>query len=363
MSWEVAKKAIDYFCSHSQDRDVYNISGKFMSKEKPDMSFYGGECLVNFNLIKKSVEYIKSINKSIHFRIDTNGTMIDEKIMKFLIENDITLQVSIDGPLEEHDKYRVFKNGNGSFNLIIKNLQKLQKMNKSYYEKRVCFITTLSPSYNLLDIYKFFSSNELVNKETLIINYVSSYDTDFFKIFSKQTKLQSNEYHKNLLKQYIDLRVANGFVSQFLSGIFEKELLMIHKRQQKPTGANCGPNGICVPGVRRLFVNVEGRFYPCERVGETFCIGDVDKGIESRKVRSVIKKYIKGSTDCLNCWAVRLCGLCFTSARKGYKFDFGRKKEICINERDNLHDSLVIYAEIMERNPKAFDFVKEMTFG
>jgi len=365
MTWKVAKKSLEYFCERAQERDVYNVSGTFVTKEKPNISFYGGECLVIFNFVKKCIEYAKSIRKKpIQFRIDTNGTLINEEIMRFLIENDITLQVSIDGPIEEHDKYRVFKNGNGSFNLIVKNLQKLQKMDKTYYEKRVCFISTLAPSYNLLDIYKFFISNELVNKGTLIVNYVIPRDTDFFKNFSKQTKQQWNEYHENLEKRYIDLRVAaNVVVDEFLSNLFERPLLDIHMRQRKPLGTKCGPNGICVPGVRRLFVSVDGKFYPCERVGETFCIGNVDKGIEPRKVKSIVKKYIDGSNDCLNCWAVRLCTVCFTSARKGHRFDFGRKKEICVNVKNDLHDSLVLYARIMEKNPKAFDFVKDIIYG
>jgi uncharacterized protein len=127
---------------------------------------------------------------------------------------------------------------------------------------------------------------------------------------------------------------------------------------------SCGPNGICVPGVRKLFVDVEGKFYPCEKVGRAFCIGNANKGIEIKKVRSMIKRYIEESRkDCLNCWAVRLCGICFTSVRKGNKFDFERKKDSCVNQRNSLHNALTLYAKIMEKNPKAFDFIKDMTFS
>ena len=285
--------------------------------------------------------------------------------MRFLIDNDMTLQVSIDGPAEEHDKFRVFKNAKGSFNVIVKNLRKIQQMDRSYYERRVCFVATLSSAYNLLNVYKFFSSFDLVKENPLLVGYVNSHDTDFFKIFSKQMKrLQWKEDRKSLLKQYVDLRVTNGSVPQLMSELFEQPLIRIHRRQLKPMEKDCGPNGICVPGVRKLFVDVEGRFYPCEKVGRAFCIGDVNKGIEVQKVRSIIETYIKESNkDCLNCWAVRLCGLCFTSARKGKNFDFERKKDSCINERAGLHNSLVRYAKIIEKNPKAFDFVKDMIFS
>jgi uncharacterized protein len=177
-------------------------------------------------------------------------------------------------------------------------------------------------------------------------------------------KLQWKEDYKNLLKQYIDLRVANKSVDQFLIGLFEKRLIQIHRRQLTLLEKDFNPNGVCVPGVRRLFVDIAGNYYPCERVGRAFCIGNVDKGIESTKVRSIIKKYIKESEkDCMNCWAVRLCGLCYTATRRGLKFNFKRKKEICVKERAGLHNGLVLYAEIMEKNPKAFDLIKDMTFS
>jgi uncharacterized protein len=357
MSWAVAKKAIDYFYLHSQ------------ALKKVVISFYGGEPLLNFNLIKRSIEYVKKSTNwpAVIFHTDTNGTsVLTEVIMRFLIDNDVALQVSIDGPSEEHDRYRVFKNGKGSFNLIAKNLQRLRAMNKNYYQRRVSFAATITPPYNLLEIYKFFSSNELVANNTLLVNFVNPQDTYFFKIFWEQVKKsQYSKHMKFFRKQYIDLRVnsANESVHQFLSALFDRPIIRIHRRELKPMGTDFPPNGICVPGVRRLFVDVEGNFYPCERVGAAFRIGNVNTGIERRKVQSVIKKYIKESTeDCIKCWAVRLCGLCFSSARKGPNFDLGRKKENCYEERSDLDGSLVLYAEIMERNPKAFDFVKEMTF-
>ena len=356
MSWEVAKKAIDYYYTHCQ------------AQEKAGISFYGGEPLLNFNLMRKSVEYAKKFTDwpPLTFHVDTNGTLLrTEEIRRFLIDNDINLQVSLDGPSGEHNRYRVFKSGKGSFNVIIKNLQKLRDMDKDYYERRVCFMVTHSPPYNLLEVYKFFASNELVAKSTPLLNSVSIYDTDFFKIFADQVKkAQSSDHRKILREQYIDLRGSSTNVHHYLSGLFDTNLIKIHRRALKPMGKDFPPNGICVPGLRRLFVDAEGNFYPCEKVGRAFCIGNVNTGIERRKVRSVLKKYIKESTEeCTNCWAVRLCGLCFAGAQKGRNFDFGRKRENCARERSGLHNSLVLYSEIMERNPKALDFVKKITFG
>ena len=356
MSWEVAKKAIDYFYTHCQAR------------EKVGISFYGGEPLLNFNLMRKSVEYTKKFTNwpPLRFHVDSNGTLLGtEEIMRFLIDNDIILQVSLDGPSEEHDRYRVLKNGKGSFNLITKNLQKLREMDKDYYERRIVFMVTHSPPFNLLEVYKFFASNELVATSTTLLNSVSPYDTDFYKIFAEHVKNSHMIENRKILRdQYIDLRVSSADVHQYLSELFDTILIRIHRRVLKPMGTDFPPNGICVPGIRRLFVDVEGNFYPCEKVGKAFCIGNVNTGIERRKVQSVLKKYIKESTEeCTKCWAVRLCGLCFASAKKERNFDLGRKRENCARERSGIQNSLVLYAEIMERNPKAFDYMKNMTFG
>ena len=356
MSWETAKKAIDYFYSHTQ------------SSEKVYMSFFGGEPLLNFDLVKRSVEYATGFANwpPIVFHLDTNGTILSDETSGFLIENDVILQVSIDGPFEIHDRYRVFGNGGGTFHLVHKNLERIRKMDRDYYESRVSFAATLAPPCELLETYRFFSSDDLVAKNNLNINFVDTYDTDFFRMLHDRVRRSRLSEHLGALrKEYLEVTVGSnsGPAHQFLKGLFERPLVRIHRRALNPMGAHCPPNGICVPGVRRLFVDVAGRFYPCEKVGQAFCIGHVDTGIEYSKVRSLLEQYIRGSTqDCTSCWAVRLCSLCLAQARRSRDLDFGRKKDNCSVERANLHDSLVLYAEIMERNPKAFDFVEDMVF-
>ena len=74
-------------------------------------------------------------------------------------------------------------------------------------------------------------------------------------------------------------------------------------------------------------------------------------------------RYIAFSEDeCRNCWAVRLCGLCFTSVLCDDKFSVDRKQQYCDSERLLLDEGFKMYAEIMERNPHALDFISEMSF-
>jgi len=111
-------------------------------------------------------------------------------------------------------------------------------------------------------------------------------------------------------------------------------------------------------------VSVDGKFYPCERtVGDDFVIGDVDNGVDLRRVKALIDGYLRLSDgDCSDCWAVRLCKVCFSMARRGHRLSLSKKRQNCVNERRKVQEALSMYATITERNPSAFDFVKEMVF-
>lgn len=115
MSFETAKKAIDFFLERSVERlDIF-------------VSFYGGEPLLEFELIKQCVEYInnQAEGKRINYIMITNGTLLSDKVVDYLVENNFALSVSLDGS-KEHDVNRKFVNGEGSFDTIINNIKRIQ---------------------------------------------------------------------------------------------------------------------------------------------------------------------------------------------------------------------------------------------
>ncbi|OOM11319.1 radical SAM protein [Clostridium saccharobutylicum] len=116
MTIETAKKAVDFLLEHSYDG------------EKAVISFYGGEPLLKFNLIKEIVSYAKEnfVGKELSFSLTTNATLLNEEIMEYSINNNIDIMISIDGPEEIHDLNRKFADGTGSLAKILDNLQKLK---------------------------------------------------------------------------------------------------------------------------------------------------------------------------------------------------------------------------------------------
>ena len=110
MDWETAKTSVDYFFDESRGRKSVHIT------------FFGGETLMNFPLLRQVVDYARREadrrRVSIDFSLTTNATLLTPTIIEFLAENAVGVTVSIDGAKESQDAFRVFKNGRGSYDII-----------------------------------------------------------------------------------------------------------------------------------------------------------------------------------------------------------------------------------------------------
>ncbi len=353
MSEKIAKGAIDFFNSVSEKSPVVYVG------------FYGGEPLSNFDLIKKVIQYgEKKLNKKEKFwAITNNGSLIDKDRFYFLTSKNVLLNVSLDGPKKIHDTNRINIHNAPTFDLVYHNLKKLRDYNKEYYNKNVNFAITLSPKSSLLGIVHFFSTDELVKNHTYFINNVGKFDTNFFN-FSPVTKENYEKFEREfkiIKKMYIE-SIVEGRENKFLSSFFRKRLKLIHNRARSLTKI-IKPNGMCIPGLKKIFISTDGRFYPCERVGESFEIGNIKKGLDSKKIFELINNYIElSSEDCTKCWASHFCNLCLSGSREGNEISIERKREQCRDIKNMVNESLVMYCSILEKNPKAFDNFSSMEF-
>ena len=119
MSYEVGKRALDFLVENSGSR--HNL----------EVDFFGGEPLMNFDVVKKLVEYARSIekekNKHFRFTLTTNGVLIDDDVIDFANKEMSNVVLSLDGRKEVHDRYRVDYAGNGSWEKIVPKFQKFVK--------------------------------------------------------------------------------------------------------------------------------------------------------------------------------------------------------------------------------------------
>lgn len=302
MSFEIAQKAIDYFLDHNKNlADIV-------------IGFYGGEPLLEFELIKKCVDYASSKveGKRILFNMTTNGTLLSDKVVDYLVAHNFSISISLDGSKEEHDVNRKFKDGRGSFDTIIENLRKIRTRYPEF-DKQIQIMTTINPHMDLGCVMEYFSTDEVLNDKNIMFNTMNEKDLkDSICYDESYYEIRNFEYLKCLLSIVGKLeRKYTSALAVRSMGSLKQMRSRIHAHTQLTQCAH--HNGPCLPGVRKLFVRTDGKLYPCERVNETqdyFCIGSVDTGICVDECKKLLNIGKLTENQCKNCWALRHCSLC-----------------------------------------------------
>lgn len=356
MSWDVAKKAVDFLSDHSTHAQNCHIG------------FYGGEPLINFELIKKVVKYAKEKMEGITFALTTNAVLMTEEIAQFFFDNDFSVIISLDGPQDVHDENRVLKDGTGSFNKTVEGAKKIIKM---YHENgktsKIGFnIVTTGPNYleKYDKIQAFIETEDWIPKDIFILTSgedVGPRESPYFLPQSQEERKYIEGAFEPLSKWEREHKKDKKPL--FTDGVMDKGMLIIHKRilTDKPV-ARYGMNGCCVPGERRVYVTVDGKFLHCEKVGNIPDIGNVDQGLDKDKIRKLyVNDFISEATKyCKNCWAVNLCTLCYVSCydQKGTHFEY--RHNPCRVERQYLENNLIRYHSILETDPKSLSHYNDV---
>ncbi|MCQ2964025.1 MAG: radical SAM protein [archaeon] len=185
MDFDTAKKAINIYFKYFTEGKCYNLF------KNPSFSFYGGEPLLNFNLIKKIVSYIKSIySGEIYFSITTNGSLLTKEISDYLMDNNFSILVSLDGDETEHNRKRKYKNGHNTFNDVFNNLKYI--LDKNY--DNIAINSVFDWDTNFINCENFFWNNNLK------ITNVSAVDDSFTKQYYNKFSISDFNYHKCYLE-------------------------------------------------------------------------------------------------------------------------------------------------------------------
>lgn len=341
MNKDIAQKAIDFFFAHNIRSDpVY-------------FSFYGGEPLLAYDLVRNCVDYTKEryYHKNVIFGMTTNGSLLTFDKFDFIVKNNFNLLVSLDGPKRIHDRNRKYPNQSGTYETIMSNLKKLRTYSSDYY-KEIGFLATVPDPIELKVINEFFKNNELVKGHRVTTSFVNPYDTNV-SIISHPEEVMDKMW-SDLANEHCKSIIQRSNFSPLLQRLFDLDLKIIYEREMNIINPYIPLKGACVPGNRKIFVTSSGDIHICERVGNAFKIGDVHRGINYDKVIELVDEYIKlNQTDCPTCWAVRLCRPCYAYFRKNNKLDLDRKREACGALKENLLRGLYIYTKVYEKNSSA----------
>lgn len=323
MSYEVGKKALDFLVANSGNR------------RNLEVDFFGGEPLLNFDVVKKLVAYGREIEKTKdkHFRftLTTNGVLLNDQVIEFANREMDNIVLSIDGRKEVHDHMRPFKNGSGSYDLIIDKFKKVaESRNQTKYYVRGTF------THNNLDfvedvLHLADEGFEQISVEPVVADPAEPYairQEDIPEICEGYDRLA-----KEMLKRKKEGKGFNFFHYMIdLSGG-----PCVYKRL-----SGCGS------GTEYLAVTPWGDLYPCHQfVGEEqFCMGNVDDGVVNTELRDTFKLCnVYAKEECRNCFAKFYCsGGCAANAYHCHG-DINKPYEIgCELQRKRVECAIMLQA-------------------
>lgn len=327
MSFEVGKKALDFLVANSGNR--VNL----------EVDFFGGEPLMNWDVVKQLVAYGRSLekpnNKKFRFTLTTNGVLLNDEVMEFVNKEMSNVVLSLDGRKEVNDRMRPFRTGKGSYDLIVPKFQKLaESRNQTNYYIRGTF------TRNNLDFSEDVKHFADLGFKQMSIEPVVGPEEDPYSIREQDIPQIMEEYDK-LALEYIDrYKKGNGFnFFHFMIDLTQGPC--VYKRL-----SGCGS------GTEYLAVTPWGDFYPCHQfVGnEDFLMGNVDEGITKPEL---VKEFgncnVYSKEKCKNCFAKFYCsGGC---AANSYNFhgtindayDIG-----CEMQRKRVECSIMIKAALAD---------------
>ena len=293
MSFEVGKRALDFLIENSGTR------------RNLEVDFFGGEPLMNFDVVKKLVEYARSIEKekgkNFRFTLTTNGVLVDDDVIDFANKEMSNVVLSLDGRKEVHDRYRVDYQGRGSYDTIVPKFQKFVKARggKNYYMRGT--FTHANPDF-LEDIKTMLN----LGFTELSMEPVVAAEGDEAALTEEDKPV--------VMKQYEELA----------------ELMLKRDKEGKPftfyhymidlAGGPCIYKRIsgCGSGTEYMAVTPWGDLYPCHQfVGdEKFKLGDIWHGVENKEFQNEFASCnVYARSECRDCWARLYCsGGCAANA-------------------------------------------------
>ena len=293
MSFEVGKRALDFLIENSGTR------------RNLEVDFFGGEPLMNFDVVKRLVAYAREIegkyNKNFRFTLTTNGVLIDDDVIEFANKEMSNVVLSLDGRREIHDKFRVDYQGRGSFDRIVPKFQRLvrERGGKNYYMRGT--FTHRNPDF-LEDIKVMLD----LGFRELSMEPVVCAKGDEGELTEEDFPIVCEQYER--LAELMRERDKAGDPFTFYHYMIDL------------TGGPCIYKRIsgCGSGTEYMAVTPWGDLYPCHQfVGdEKFKLGDVFSGVSNTAVREEFASCnVYAREECRDCWARLYCsGGCAANA-------------------------------------------------
>lgn len=332
MDIQTIYKCVDFIMQHSRDLETINIG------------FYGGEPLIMVDNIRQCVTYIRDNypERDIHYTMTTNGTLFNDTNLQFLQDAGVHIMISLDGPAIIHDYHRKFADGRGSFDTIMRNVEYIREKYPDLY-KKVSFNAVINPDADYSCVMNFFDAETILRDSTIRSGPVSDLGAKEAVVYNDYYFV-TYRYERMKLLLYLLGMIKKESISKLL--LNELSNIQRTREQMTPiTGLTEATHhgGPCIPGAMRLFVDVDGNFYPCERVDESsdvMRIGHIDEGINIEKAEELLNIGRLTEEECLRCWNLMHCSMCAAHADIGGELSKETKLSRCESMKARTLDKM-----------------------
>ena len=328
MSLEVAKKAVDFLIENSGNRKIL------------EMDFFGGEPLLNFDVIKSTVEYAnkraKEKGKTFLFTTTTNGVLLKGEMAKWLNDNMENVVLSVDGRKCVHDGVRKTVNGKGSYEVIIDNIKNFveERKDKNYYVRGTFTSKNLDFASDVITL----ADNGLnqISLEPVVLEKSNP-------LYIGEDKLDNiKEEYRKLAREYLDRRRQGKKLFNFFHFNIDLEGGVCLKKRVSACGA----------GNEYFSVTPNGDIFPCHQFADKieFKMGNVFEGKLNENIRNIFKNsslYTKPT--CENCFAKYHCSGGCAANNYAFNGDVNKPYEItCSMMKSRMECALHIYSQKKE---------------
>ena len=296
MSFDVAKQAIDYMLSNK----------KLFPEKSVIFDFIGGEPFLVFDLIDKICDYIKvSLYEKGHiwfnsyrFNFSTNGLMYDDaRVQRYIHKNyqHLSIGITIDGTRKKHDLNRIYKNGKGSYDDVVRNIPLWLKQFPNASTK-----VTISSD----DI-------PYIKESVLHLYELGITEVNINCVFENVWKEGDANLFEDQLIQLADVIIDDDLYEKYTCSFFQENI-------GRPLDCTLQNENWCGAG-RMLAIDAQGNFYPCTRFAQyslrekpAIIIGNIKEGINKNKLRPFLSldRCTQSTQECINCEVAEGCAWC-----------------------------------------------------
>lgn len=330
-----------------------------------NISFYGGEPLMNFELIQTVIKYIET-NLSTYsltfvYSMTTNALFLP-KYIDYLVSKNFKLLISLDGN-EVGSSLRCYKNGKPAFKDIKMSIDEVKTRYASYFQSNVEFNSVLNNRTSVREIVNYIQSQygktpsiSEINTDGVNPERKKEFDAIYADKWDSMMEMDhGNESNRDFIENPHFERIAR-YILGHSPYVYQNynELLFNSQNKRKTI-----PTGTCLPFSKRVFITVTGNIMPCEKIGYNYAVGNICGQSVSLDFKEIANKYNTyyelAKTKCAHCMERNACLSCIFYS--GILDNHGKSKCKYFVTAENAKATLLEVYDFLAHYPNAYNYI------